>query len=445
MCDCRCYIVPPYLLRSISDSQHNPPAVREAARAALTRQSTASTCRHDHTKALLKEQRGWKSKVLWGRVRKRRSQGTPKVVSVGLLRHIVESENVDERVKERARRDLTAAKQKYIVKSGTKPASDEVRPHPAEDRTFYRAIYDAKNSNFEFSLPGTVARVEGERPVDDKAVNESYDNVGQVLQMFKDFFDWTSIDNENSHIISTVHFGDRYENAYWDPDKMQLVFGDGDEFLKNFTGTVDVIGHELTHAVTDNISPLLYYGQSGALNEHISDVFGIIVKQRKEKEDAASADWLIGEGCLVPGVKGIALRSMKAPGTAYDDPRFGKDPQPDHFKYYEDTYEDNGGVHIYSGIPNKAFYLIAKEFGGYSWQRAGKIWWDTLQSDSLSPDTNFIGFANATVSTARKTFDDEAAKIVEKGWKEVGVIPDGGAAESGSSWMDRIMDSCNPF
>ena len=107
---------------------------------------------------------------------------------------------------------------------------------------------------------------------------------------------------------------------------MQLVFGDGDEFLKNFTGTVDVIGHELTHAVTDAMAPLLYFGQSGALNEHISDVFGIIVKQRKEKESAEEADWLIGEGCLVPGVKGIALRSMKDPGTAYDDPRFVRQP-----------------------------------------------------------------------------------------------------------------------
>ena len=107
-----------------------------------------------------------------------------------------------------------------------------------------------------------------------------------------------------------------------------MVFGDGDEFLKNFTGTVDVIGHELTHAVTENICPLLYYGQSGALNEHVSDVFGIIVKQRKDRESARTADWLIGEECLVPGVKGVALRSMKAPGTAYNDPRFVRSPHP---------------------------------------------------------------------------------------------------------------------
>lgn len=101
-----------------------------------------------------------------------------------------------------------------------------------------------------------------------------------------------------------------------------MVFGDGNTFLRNFTGCIDVIGHELTHAVTDYTSPLKYQGQSGALNEHVSDVFGIMVKQRVENETAETADWLIGEYCLLPGVKGVALRSMKNPGSAYDDPRF---------------------------------------------------------------------------------------------------------------------------
>lgn len=101
-----------------------------------------------------------------------------------------------------------------------------------------------------------------------------------------------------------------------------MVFGDGNTFLSNFTGCIDVIGHELTHAVTDHTSPLKYHAQSGALNEHISDVFGIMVKQMVEDETAETADWLIGEYCLLPGVKGVALRSMNKPGTAYDDPRF---------------------------------------------------------------------------------------------------------------------------
>ncbi|KAJ8127639.1 hypothetical protein O1611_g5994 [Lasiodiplodia mahajangana] len=102
-----------------------------------------------------------------------------------------------------------------------------------------------------------------------------------------------------------------------------------------------------------------------------------MVKQFVQNETAEEADWLIGEECLMPGIKGVALRSMKAPGTAYNDPRFGKDPQPDNFKDYKATDDDNGGVHLYSGIPNKAFYLSAVAFGGYSWEKAGKIWAST--------------------------------------------------------------------
>jgi Zn-dependent metalloprotease len=166
-----------------------------------------------------------------------------------------------------------------------------------------------------------------------------------------------------------------------------MVFGDGGEFLNNFTGCIDVIGHELTHAVTEHTSPLDYYGQAGALNEHVSDAFGIMVKQRVQDEQSEVADWLIGEDCILPGVKGTALRSMKEPGTAYDDPVFvsiilsslykqrtaanvselqGKDPQVGHMKQFKTSFEDNGGVHIYSGIPNRAFYLASVSFGGYS-------------------------------------------------------------------------------
>lgn len=120
----------------------------------------------------------------------------------------------------------------------------------------------------------------------------------------------------------------------------------------------------------------------------------------------------------------------------------GKDPQPDHFKYYEDTFEDNGGVHIYSGIPNKAFYLAAVEFGGYSWQKAGKIWWDTLQSGAVDADCTFIDFAKATIVTAKKSIDAEAAAVVTKAWRSVGVIP---KKEEDAGWMGRVMASCKPL
>lgn len=100
-----------------------------------------------------------------------------------------------------------------------------------------------------------------------------------------------------------------------------MVFGDGDDFIHNFTGCIDVIGHELTHGVMEYVSPMVYEGQSGALAEHLADVFGIMVKQQVQDEKSDVADWLIGEDCILPDIKGTALRSMKNPGSAYDDPR----------------------------------------------------------------------------------------------------------------------------
>ena len=94
----------------------------------------------------------------------------------------------------------------------------------------------------------------------------------------------------------------------------------------------------------------------------MSDVFGSLVKQRSLGQTAAQADWLIGAGLLAAGINGVALRSMKAPGTAYDDPLIGKDPQPDHMSRYDSRTLDNGGVHINSGIPNKAFVLPGRHY-----------------------------------------------------------------------------------
>ena len=155
-----------------------------------------------------------------------------------------------------------------------------------------------------------------------------------------------------------VHFGEEYPNAFWDGRRM--AFGDGDnEIFLRFTKSLDVIGHELGHGVIEDESGLEYWGQSGALNEHFADVAGIMVKQRKLNQTADQADWLIGAELRGDEFDGDALRSMKAPGTAYDDAVLGKDPQPDHWRDYVRTFEDNGGVHINSGIANKAFYLLA--------------------------------------------------------------------------------------
>ncbi len=130
-----------------------------------------------------------------------------------------------------------------------------------------------------------------------------------------------------------------------------------------------MVGHELAHGVTESEAGLIYYQQSGALNESLSDVFGSLVKQFHLQQTADKADWLIGAGLLAEGIKGQGLRSMSAPGTAYDDPLLGKDPQPASMKDYIQTKEDNGGVHLNSGIPNRAFYLAATALGGFAWRK----------------------------------------------------------------------------
>lgn len=148
-----------------------------------------------------------------------------------------------------------------------------------------------------------------------------------------------------------------------------MVFGDGDgEVFERFTRSLSVIGHELAHGVTQYSAGLAYRNQAGAINESMSDVFGALVEQYVKQESAKEASWLIGEGLFTEQVEGSALRSMKAPGTAYDDDVLGKDPQPDSMDSYVRTSADNGGVHINSGIPNRAFYLLAEALGGNAWE-----------------------------------------------------------------------------
>ena len=186
---------------------------------------------------------------------------------------------------------------------------------------------------------------------------------------------------------------------------------------------LDIIGHELAHGVTEDEAGLIYFQQSGALNESMSDVFGSLVKQYSLRQTADRADWLIGAGLFTEAVQGDALRSMKAPGTAYDDPVLGKDPQPAHMDDYVKTMADNGGVHINSGIPNHAFYSVATQLGGYAWERAGLIWYEALRDSGLRSNTGFRRFARLTASVAERLFGRGSTEheAVRTAWREVGL------------------------
>jgi Zn-dependent metalloprotease len=266
-----------------------------------------------------------------------------------------------------------------------------------------------------------VVRHEGGAPTGDPAADEAYDGLGATYALFADAFGRASIDGAGMPLLASVHYGDAYDNAFWDGG--QMVFGDGDgQVFGRFTASLSVIGHELAHGVTQYSANLTYQGQSGALNESVSDVLGALVEQHAAGQRADEASWLIGEGLFTDRVEGNALRSMKAPGTAYDDDVLGKDPQPAHMDDYVDTSDDNGGVHINSGIPNRAFYLVAETLGGMAWERAGRIWYDTLLGD-LAPDTGFADFASATAATASARFGPSSAEhlAVIDAWSTVGV------------------------
>ncbi len=335
------------------------------------------------------------------------------IVPPHVLRHIMEHGNAAQRAW--AFETLTVSEQfrgqreamTLITALGSTPTG-----------TIRRTIYDARNTR---KLPGNIVRTEGAPPTNDVGVNEAYNGAGTTYNLYLNIYGRNSIDDRGMRLDSTVHYRRNYDNAFW--NGQQMVYGDGDgQLFQRFTIAVDVIGHELTHGVTQFEAGLNYQDQPGALNESVSDVFGSLVKQYNKQQTADAADWLIGQGLFTTNVKGVALRSMKAPGTAYDDPVLGKDPQPAHMRDYVQTTEDNGGVHINSGIPNKAFYEVAIRMGGFAWEKVGMIWYVTLR-DKMRPDSDFQAAANMTFAAAGQLYGASSLeqKAVRDGWAAVGI------------------------
>jgi Zn-dependent metalloprotease len=298
----------------------------------------------------------------------------------------------------------------------------ELPPASAEKQ---RTVYDARHGG-PAALPGIKVRAEGDPPSIDEAVNEAYDGSGVVYDFYRNVHNRNSVDGKGLELVSSVHYKVNYDNAGWSPLRSQMLYGDGSGrifMVGSLTKEISVIAHELTHGVTQFTAGLVYHKAPGALNESFSDVFGSLVKQYGRGETADEADWLIGEGILGSALHGPALRSMKAPGTAHD-----LDTQPAHMNDYMDLPDDdepghdNGGVHINSGIPNKAFYLAATAIGGYAWEKAGLIWYVTL-TDRLRPHSGFLEAAEATVEVAGELFGSgEVQEKVGNAWQQVGVL-----------------------
>ncbi|MDJ1155302.1 M4 family metallopeptidase [Macrococcus caseolyticus] len=225
----------------------------------------------------------------------------------------------------------------------------------------------------------------------------------QTYKFYKNRFNRESYDNNGSPINSIVHVNnyggqDNTNNAAWIGDKM--IYGDGDgRTFTALSGANDVVAHEITHGVTQQTANLEYYGQSGALNESFSDIFGYFVDP---------SDWLMGEDVYTPGQSGDALRSLSNPGA------FG---QPENMSQYVNTQSDNGGVHINSGIPNKIAYNTIRQLGN---QKSEQIYYRAL-TQYLTSNSNFSDAKNALAQSAYDLYGQNDADIVWNEWSKAGV------------------------
>ncbi|PEN09143.1 M4 family metallopeptidase [Bacillus pseudomycoides] len=274
--------------------------------------------------------------------------------------------------------------------------------------------YDAKNRS---TLPGTLWTDTDNvfNASRDAAAVDAHYYAGVTYDYYKNTFNRNSVNDAGAPLKSTVHYGSNYNNAFWDGS--QMVYGDGDGYtFTSLSGGLDVIGHELTHAVTENSSNLIYQNESGALNEAISDVFGTLV----EYYDNRNPDWEIGEDIYTPGKSGDALRSMSDPAK-YGD--------PDHYSKRYTGSSDNGGVHTNSGIINKAAYLLANggtHYGvtvnGIGKDKAGAIYY-RANTQYFTESTTFSQARAGLVQAAADLYGANSAEVtaVKQSYDAVGV------------------------
>jgi Zn-dependent metalloprotease len=312
--------------------------------------------------------------------------------------------------------DFLKTRNKSIELEQQKPA--DITPKAGQNGGAAREVYDAGGQEVQ---PGKLVRTEGQKASGNIEADRAYDYTGEIRDFYLKEYGRNGIDGKGMKFISTVNYGENFENAFWDGKQMTYGKPGPDSPFKTFV-LRDVAGHEITHGVTEMEAGTQYRGQSGALNESYSDVFGELVNQYAQKQTADQGHWVTGEGIWKDNIKGRGLRDMLNPGTAYDDPALGKDPQPAHMKDYVKTWSDNGGVHINSGIPNKAFATFAQAVGGNAWDDPGHIWFEARKLAGADP--SFGSFAGYTLEAAQNMGKTDLIPKLKAAWSGVGVTPD---------------------
>lgn len=400
-----------------------------------------SFLRNFKIKNLIKKRREFLNEVVIPKIIKRRnnmqiSNNCCCIVPGHVFKHIAENHH-DEKTRNNALEHLIHI---GIVRANRHvPHSHEVDVGEAKERTSHTAQIVIYNANHQNQLPGHEWENKGFHHWDDSAKN-AY----KGLKATYDFFSFTlhrnSIDDQGMQLDASVHYKKNYCNAFWtgssEESKGQMAFGDGDgKIFNSFTVDIDVTAHELSHGVTEyfagsasgHATGLNYTDdEAGGLNEAASDWGGSVVKQFVENQKATNADWLIGEHLFKSKDRNVrALRDMLNPGTAYDNPKIGKDLQVKDVAALEQFKAENKNVvdpHIGSGIPNRAFAVAAIDLEEESWLRAYPVLYHTLPE--LSPDATYLQCAQKSITVARKMFHDdpkvEGAFI--KAWTTVGVL-----------------------
>lgn len=283
---------------------------------------------------------------------------------------------------------------------------EELAPQPES------VVFDSKHTH---ALPGKPVPNPGSST--DASAKRAYSQALKVAEFYQTVFKRNSVDNAGATLVSSVHYARNYNNAMWNGS--QMVYGDGDgKIFIDFTAGNDVIGHELTHGVTQHTLQLDYADDAGGLNESLSDCFGSMFRQWEAKQTSQTADWLIGSEIIGPLAKekGVTcLRSMINPA----DPQ-ALAPQPT--KYSQIT--PGMDPHFTSGPPNLAFYTACKAVAGNSWETVGQVWYQVMVTAGPHPAMSMRDFASRTRQVAIHLFETtkpEVAKSIDAAWKLVGL------------------------
>lgn len=333
-----------------------------------------------------------------------------------VLDRLADSDNADYRRVAHRTAQAAAAAREHRLMFANMPGMAAV---PSLTGSLERRVYNM--NALEQPLPGTLARSESDTRTGDLAVDEAFDYAGHTYDYYKSELNRNSLDGQGMSLISSVHFGDHIDNAFWNGE--QMLYGDGDGILfSRFTASLDVVAHELTHGVVQFTANLEYLMEPGALNEHFADVFGILVRFAKgQNQDPSNPkNWWIGAEVFKDAtVRGI--RTFTADKAYENHPVLGTDPQPKHYRDKFVGPQDYGGVHINSGIPNHAFYNVVKALGATGLKKGARIWYETLKS--LTQFSEFQEAAEKSYQNAGTLYGTGGVEqqAVADGWEAVGI------------------------